>query len=167
MLFPPAEKVSESEFANILSRLEFLFGNLPTQLPTGDGPNSHYGNFLSFGLVRLDSDILEKTGDEVATLGEQLEYIFGWKARTSGDCVIPILERGKAICALHPILKHYHEKYPQNNVLKKWVIDIATGAEKVFEKYGVTVRHIISHVIIFELLMYKKIPDFVTPARAK
>ena len=143
MPFPSAEKVSSSEFANILSRLEFLFGNLPAQLPTGDGPDSRYGNFLTFS---LDSEILEKTGDEVATLGEQLEYIFGWKARTSGDGIIPILKCGKAICALHPILKHYHEKYPQNNVLKKWVIDVATGVEKAFEKYGVNVRHIIFHM---------------------
>jgi hypothetical protein len=44
----------------------------------------------------------------------------------------------------------YHEKYPQNSVLKK--IDIATGAEKVFEKYGVTVRRHIG--IIFYIHYY-------------
>jgi hypothetical protein len=85
MPFPPAEKVSQNEFAEILSRLDFLLANLPTQLPSGDGPESQYRDFLSFG---LDSDILEKTGDEVATLGEQLEYIFGWnvlRAVQSGD----------------------------------------------------------------------------------
>jgi hypothetical protein len=87
----------------------------------------------------LDQDILEKTGDEVATLGEQLEHIFGWKTRTTGDGVIPILERGKAICALHPILKQYFEKYPDNNVLKKWIIDIALGAEKAFATHQVPV----------------------------
>ena len=44
--------------------------------------DSRYGNFFSF---RLDSDILEKTSDEVATLGKQeLEQIFRWKARASG-----------------------------------------------------------------------------------
>ena len=41
----------------------------------------------------LDPDIMEKTGDEVATLGEQLESVFGWKTRTSDDGVIPIVER--------------------------------------------------------------------------
>ena len=75
--------------------------------------------------------MLEKTGCEVATLGEQLEHIFGWKARTTGDGTIPILERGTAICALPSILRQYHVKYPENNVLKKWVVDIAHGAEKV------------------------------------
>ena len=46
----------------------------------------------------------------MATFGEQLEKIFGWKAHTSGDGIIPILEQGKAICTL---LKKYHEKYPE------------------------------------------------------
>jgi len=36
---------------------------------------------------------------------------------------------------LHPLLKKYHEKYPDNNVLKKWVIDVTAGAEKVFAIY--------------------------------
>ncbi|KAG2088925.1 uncharacterized protein F5147DRAFT_841227 [Suillus discolor] len=78
-------------------------------------------------------------GLKYATLGEQLESVFGWKARTSGDGVIPILERGKAICALHGILMLYYEKYPTNNVLKKWVHDITAGAEKVYEMYGVPI----------------------------
>ena len=39
----------------------------------------------------------------MATLGEQLKGFFGWKTRTSGDGVIPILERRNAIRKLHPI----------------------------------------------------------------
>jgi hypothetical protein len=62
MSFPPAKKISQNEFADILSMLDFLLANLPAQLPSGDGSEYHYHNFLSFG---LDSDILEKTGDEV------------------------------------------------------------------------------------------------------
>ncbi|KAG1908395.1 uncharacterized protein F5891DRAFT_973815 [Suillus fuscotomentosus] len=106
-----------------------------THLPLADNYyDSQYPSFLQFS---LDPDILEKTGDEVVTLGEQLESVFGWKARTSGDGVIPILERGKAICALHGILMLYYEKYPTNNVLKKWIHDITAGAEKVYKMYGV------------------------------
>jgi hypothetical protein len=67
-------------------------------------------------LFTPDLDILDKTRDEIATLGEQLEGVFGWNAQTSGDGVIPILECGKAICALYPILKENHEKFPDNNV---------------------------------------------------
>ena len=80
---------------------------------------------------------------EVATLGEQLEQIFGWKTHTSVDGIIPILEWGKAICAVHPLLKKYHKRYPENNVLKKWVIDITAGVEKVFTKYE-TAMHVLN-----------------------
>ncbi|KAG2116350.1 hypothetical protein BD769DRAFT_1778182 [Suillus cothurnatus] len=71
----------------------YLLHFLLAPLPLADNYyDSQYPSFLQFS---LDPDILEKTGDEVATLGEQLESVFGWKARTSGDGVIPILERGK------------------------------------------------------------------------
>jgi hypothetical protein len=136
MPISPAESVSREEFGGILKRLKVLLSNLPSQLPLVADSKSRYNAFLSFS---LDPDILDKTGDEVATLGEQLEHIFGWRTRTSGDGIIPILERGRAICALHSILSEYHEKYPDNNVLKKWVVDVATGAEKAFETFGVEV----------------------------
>jgi hypothetical protein len=136
MSVAPAGNNSQNGFASVLTRLDWLLANLPTQLPRKDGAESRYQAFLSFG---LDPDILEKTGDEVATLGEQLEGVFGWKTRTSGDGVIPILERGNAIRKLHPILKQYHEKYPNNNVLKKWIHDVIKGAEKVYNTHNVPV----------------------------
>ena len=132
MAFSSVESISHEDFVTILARLDILLSNLPAQLPAVDGPSSRYGTFLSFG---LDADILEKTGDEVATLGEQLEHIFGWKTRTSGDGIIPILERGNAIRALHPLFTEYYKKYPDNNVLKKWVIDVTAGAEKAESPY--------------------------------
>jgi hypothetical protein len=91
---------SQNGFASVLTRLDWLLANLPTQLPQNDGAESRYQVFLSFG---LDPDILEKNGYEVAMLGEQLKGFFGWKTCTSGDGVIPILERGNAIRKLHPI----------------------------------------------------------------
>ena len=132
-----ADNISHEQVVAVLAHLNFLLANLPKQLPTVDGPDSRYGTFLSFA---LDPEILEKTGDEVATLGEQFESIFGWKACTSGDGIIPILEQGKVICALQHLLKKYHEKYPENNVLKKWVIDITTGTEKVFALYKIAMH---------------------------
>ena len=120
-MVPLATETSPEEFKTVLACLEYLLANLLEQLPSSDSFFSRYSMFLLF---TLDLDILEKTGDEIATLGEQLEGVFGWNARTSGDGIIPILERGKAICALHPILKEYHEKFPDNNVLKKWVLDV-------------------------------------------
>jgi hypothetical protein len=128
MPYPPPESVSREEFKKILAQLRLLLMNLPSQLPRRDGFNSAYSTFLNFG---LDPDILEKTGDEVATLDEQLEHVFGWKARTTGDSIISIVERGYAICALVPIFEKYFEKYPNNNVLKKWVIDIASELRRL------------------------------------
>jgi hypothetical protein len=56
----------------LLNQLDWLLENLPTQLPQKDGAESCYQAFLSFS---LDPDILEKMGDEVATLGEHLTGI--------------------------------------------------------------------------------------------
>ena len=36
-----------------------------------------------------------------------LEHLFGHAARSTGDGVIPILERGPAICAIYDLLKEY------------------------------------------------------------
>ena len=138
---PPPEKASPDEIRNILAKLKVLLTELPSQLPRGDNFNSKYGAFLAFA---LDEDILEKTGDDVATLGEQLEHAFGWRSRTTGDNIIPIVERGKAICALHPILVDFYTRFPDNNVLKKWIIDITLGAEKVYNTFCVPVCDLIS-----------------------
>jgi hypothetical protein len=136
MPFTPAEKISQGEFTKVLETLKLYLDNLPNQLPLVNSSISRYASFLSFN---LDPDLLDHTGCEVATLGEQLEGIFGLEACTSGDGVLPILERGAAICAVHPLLQLYHKKFPENNVLKKWVIDIAEGAEKAFAIHGVAV----------------------------
>ena len=143
MPYPSPETVSPDKLVEILAQLKRLLMNLPSELPLRDAFNSKYSTFLNFN---LDPEILDKTGDEVATLGEQLEHIFGWQTRTTGDGIIPIVERGPAICALHHILKAYSEKYLENNVLKKWVIDVAIGAEKVFRTYQVPVCQFPSRV---------------------
>jgi hypothetical protein len=146
MPYPPPEKASPDEIGNILGKLEVLLTDLPSQLPRGDDFDSKYGAFLAFA---LDEDILEKTGDEVATLGEQLEHAFGWRSRTTGDNIIPIVERGEAICALHSILVDFYARFPDNNVLKKWIIDVTLGAEKVFDTHRVPVCNLISQYCMF------------------
>ncbi|KAG2070291.1 hypothetical protein BDR04DRAFT_1118474 [Suillus decipiens] len=106
--------IMEDSFVNALDRLDILLTNLPSQLPLADNYyDSQYPSFLSFS---LDPDTLKKTGNEIATL-----------------------ECEKAICALHGILKLYYEKYPTNNMLKKWVDDITAGGEKVYKIYGVPI----------------------------
>ena len=139
MPYPSPETVSPKELVEILAQLKLLLTNLPSELPLRDPSDSKYRTFLYF---KLDPEILDKTEDEVATLSEQLEHTFSWQAArttTTGDGIIPIVERGDAICALHPILKTYSEKYPENNVLKKWIIDVALGVEKVFRMHQIPV----------------------------
>ena len=104
-----ADNISHKQVVAVLAHLNFLLANLPKQLPTVDGLDSQYGTFLSFA---LDPEILEKTGDEVATLGEQLESIFGWKACTSGDGIIPIpsspkimMKKKRSCLVMNPIVR--------------------------------------------------------------
>ena len=78
MPYPPPEAISDPEFAHVLSRVKILLANLPADLPGSRDDKSIYALFLNF---HLDDDYLERTGCEVATLGEQLEHIFGWKAQ--------------------------------------------------------------------------------------
>ncbi|RXW19648.1 hypothetical protein EST38_g6203 [Candolleomyces aberdarensis] len=117
----------------LLPRMRLLINHLPDQLPEKKNAESKYASFLSFA---LDPDILEKTGCEVATLGEQMEGVFGWKARTEGDGIIPIDERGPALAALVDVLEEFFERHSANNVLKKWIVDILKGLEKVFALHG-------------------------------
>jgi hypothetical protein len=117
--------------------MRLLINHLPDQLPEKKNSESKYAGFLSFA---LDPDILERTGCEVATLGEQMERVFGWKARTEGDGIIPIDERGPALAALVDILEEFFERHSANNVLKKWIVGILKGLEKVFALHGTQVR---------------------------
>jgi len=132
MGYPEPTTITNDEFWSILDKLGLLLRDIPKELPDGGTTSTHYGTFINF---HLDEELLDKTGDEVSTLGEQLERVFGWKARTSGDGTLPILERGKSIQALHGIFSTFYQKFPENNVLKKWVIDVCIGLEKVYEQY--------------------------------
>jgi hypothetical protein len=37
------------------------------------------------------------------------------------------------------VLEWFHLKYPEDNVLKKWGVNIAAGVHKVYNQYGMTV----------------------------
>ena len=49
------------------------------------------------------------------------------------NLVCPLLNGLHEQNLVHPpftlVLKEYHEKFPDNNVLKKWVLDVIAGAE--------------------------------------
>ncbi|KAF5350495.1 hypothetical protein D9756_008478 [Leucocoprinus leucothites] len=87
--------------------------------------------FLGFS---LDPDYLKKTGDGVVALEERLECIFGWKARSSGTGITPIVECGKTILAIVPLLADFHHRILANAMLEKWIGDITPGAERCIDK---------------------------------
>lgn len=88
MPYPAPELISPQELDQVLKRLQHFLKHLPSQLPLPNSPtDSRYSLFLNFA---LDPNLLEKTGDEICTLGEQLEHVFGWQSQTTGDGILPI-----------------------------------------------------------------------------
>ncbi|KAF7985089.1 hypothetical protein HWV62_8971 [Athelia sp. TMB] len=170
MPFPDPEALSSQGFLSALSQIECLLKALPDDLPCGDPSNSPYSLFLDFV---LDSEIYDKTEDEVATISEMLKGVFGWNARTTGDGVIVIVERGAPICAITQMFRHFHLKHPGNNVLKKWAIDVGIGAEKVFTIRGLPVWNIItlprsySSESISKIPTHEPLPDSAPAAQNK
>jgi hypothetical protein len=143
--YPAPETLSPEKFAPILARLKLLLDNLPVALPSHGNKSEKFALFLTRpDEFTLDPDWMDKTGCEVATLSEMLKTVFGWAARSTGDGVIEIKERGPAVSAMHGVLSMFwpgkgncHEN---DNVLKKWIIDIAIGAEKCYAFYDTPVR---------------------------
>ena len=119
-------------------------GNLPVSLPLCDkAMDSIYGTFLHF---TIDPDILEKTGNNVGAFSEQLKAIFGWETHSTGNGIIPIKERGRALSAVVDVLSQFHEEHPNNAVIQKWGFDIGKGVEKVYQIHGHNMHHFIIHI---------------------
>ena len=137
---PAPEELSHQEFGLILDKLQLLLENLPNQLPSKsvDGPDpSYYASFINF---QPDDELVDMTGSKGGALNMHLEHVFGHAARLTGDGILPILERGPAICAVHDILSNYCNEFQDDIVLKKWAIDIMKGAEKVYNIHKVPVH---------------------------
>lgn len=136
MPFPAAEDASHEDMADVLERLEVLLTQLPTTLPCKDEAHSKYSSFLSFS---INPNILERTGDECGAFSEQMKDIFGWRSRTTNDGIVPIFERGPVVLAMVPAFRNFLAQYPDNNVVKKWIIDVAIGAEAVCQRNGIDI----------------------------
>jgi hypothetical protein len=144
--YPAPETLSHQDLGPILDKLRVLLENLPHQLPSKSisGPDaSRYASLVGF---QPDDELLEMTGSRAGALNLHLEHVFGHAARSTGDGVIPILERGPAICAIYGLLKEYCAEFPNDNMLKKWVIDVAMGAEKVYNTHKVMVSRILDFI---------------------
>ena len=91
MPYPPPETLTDDAFKRILVHLDILLKTLPPMLPFKGLSESPFALFHDF---EADPEMLEKAGCEVAVLGEDLERVFGWKAPSTGDGILPITERG-------------------------------------------------------------------------
>ncbi|TFY64064.1 hypothetical protein EVG20_g6072 [Dentipellis fragilis] len=116
----------------LLHELRELLNHLPDELPLPNG-NSRYQAFLSFG---LDTDLMDKIGDEVGVVSDQFKGVFGWKTHTTGDGIRAIEECSKPICAVVDVLARFLKVHPGDAVLRKWALDIADGARKQYRIYG-------------------------------
>ncbi|KAF9497418.1 hypothetical protein BDN71DRAFT_1494751 [Pleurotus eryngii] len=137
MPFPAAEDASHEDMANVLEHLEVLLNRFPTTLPCKNEANSIYSSFLSFS---IDPITLEHTGDECGAFSEQMKDIFGifgWQSHTTNDGVVPILERGPMVLAMVPAFRNFLAQHPNDNVVKKWIIDVAIGAEAICQRNGI------------------------------
>ncbi|KAF8153914.1 hypothetical protein B0H34DRAFT_799839 [Crassisporium funariophilum] len=141
--YPTPETLSHQSLAPILDKLHVLLENLPNQLPSKpvNGPDaSHYASLVGY---QPDEDLVELTGSKAGALNMHLERLFGHAARSMGDGTLLILERGPSVCALYYILYKHCNKYPNDNMLKKWVIDVVKGAEKVYNTHQI--NHLKEH----------------------
>jgi hypothetical protein len=142
--YPAPETLSPDNFAPILSGLRLLLDNLPDALPSHGNKSVKFAMFLTRpDEFVLDPDWMEKTECEVATLSEMLKEVFGWSARTTGDGILEFKERGPAVSAMHGVLARFwpgkNRCHENNNVLKKWIIDIAIGAERCYVAHNISV----------------------------
>ena len=99
--YPAPEKLSDQDLSLILNKLRLLLENLPNQLPV-NGQDSLYASLIGF---QPDEESIEMTGSKAGALNIHLERMFGYAARSVGDGILPILERGPSICAIHDILR--------------------------------------------------------------
>ena len=128
MNLPEPHQASKEEIMHTLNHLHGLLINLPKGLPTG----FKYDMFKSFS---LDPDLLDKTGDEVAAMHEQLKSVFGWSTRTTGDGILNISKWGTGIQAIQPILAEFFAKYLENAVtvlFSNWSLWCPTGTGKPY-----------------------------------
>lgn len=154
--YPAPESLSHEDLGLILSKLRLLLEHLPNQLPSKpvDGPDaSRYVSLVGF---QPDDELVELTGSKAGALNMHLERVFGHATRSTGDGILPILERGPPICAIHNLLKDYCTEFPNDNILKKWVIDVAKGAEKVYNTHQVTVSQVVFSIMVLEVIEWPR-----------
>lgn len=123
-------RMSTSSVSERLQELRHILEHLPTSLP--ESPAS--SQFQAFVAFAVDPDDVEWIGSVDGAVNRALEVAFGAEARSKG--VLPIEERGPAICGLVDALEVYQRACarPESDaLLVKWIDDIRAGAERAYK----------------------------------
>ncbi|KAF9549383.1 hypothetical protein CPC08DRAFT_729358 [Agrocybe pediades] len=130
--YPPPQSIPQEEMLLYLSKLCLPLQHLPSALPEKplSGPDSSI--YAIFPNYQPNPEAVEMTGTPGGVLNMFLEHFFGFRARITGDGILPIVERGPAVCAIHDVLLKHYTEAPDDNVLKKWIIDLLQGAGKAY-----------------------------------
>jgi len=72
---------------------------LPNQLPSKPINGLHAPHYTSLVGFQPDDELVEMMGSKAGALNMHLKRIFGHVARSTGDGILPIIERGPPICA--------------------------------------------------------------------
>ncbi len=104
-------------FLDELDLFLFLVDHLPQQVPLKTPDESAFSDFFADSFVP-DQEHLEMSGDVCSTISEHLKRVFGWQARTTEDGLIPKLERGPGLKAVHRVLLEYHQQHPNNDLMR-------------------------------------------------
>jgi hypothetical protein len=124
---PPAEVDA------LLIELQALLSTLPSTLPLVAVNESRYAALVGF---TPDPELVEDRG-EVGAVNTELERIFGH--RQDG---LKIVERGKSIESIVPVLELYLKKNPGDIILQKWLLDFVSSARQLVSEILVWVaRH--------------------------
>ncbi|KAG9087454.1 hypothetical protein FRC06_002533 [Ceratobasidium sp. 370] len=110
----PAAKVEA-----LLTKLVALCSTLPDLLPVVELSQSKYGCFVGFV---PDPELVEARG-QVGAMNTALEHAFG-------HCQdgLQIVERGKGIESIVPLLEKFLKRHPGDIILQKWLLDFVSVA---------------------------------------
>jgi hypothetical protein len=128
-----------------LKYLDILLKRLPDEacLPLPPPGKSLY----LFQKISIPLEFIERTESELGGLNETLKSAFGWQTRTTSNGIIEIKERGPGIEAIVRVFKMYLNKYPGDAIIVKWLEDVITGAEHVYNQVNAKVSRFSQHYL--------------------
>ena len=134
LIHPDPLSAEKAEIIALLTYITEALPKLPATLPVLDSTSSTFTQFAA--PFTLDAVLFDRTECEVSMLSEQLKRVFGWQARSTGDGIVRFGERGDFVCALGPVLlvSEFFHRHPTNNVLRKWIVDVARGLQQAVGK---------------------------------